>query len=87
MIREPGGRFTREAHTIAALSHPNICQLFDVGHAAGTDYLVMELLQGETLAARLRSGPLAPAEAITCAATESWTDSPPPIAPASSTVT
>ncbi len=58
------GRFTREAHTIAALSHPNICQLFDVGHADGTDYLVMEFLPGETLAARLLRGRLPAAEAI-----------------------
>jgi eukaryotic-like serine/threonine-protein kinase len=60
-------RFTREAHTIAALSHPNICQVFDVGDANGTDYLVMEFLPGETLAARLLRGSLPAAEAIPCA--------------------
>jgi serine/threonine protein kinase len=51
-------RFTREAKAIAALTHPHICTLYDVGHDAGTDYLVMEYLEGETLAARLSRGPL-----------------------------
>src|SRR5262245_32381453 len=46
-------RFEREAHAIAALSHPHICTIFDVGRENGTDYLVMELLEGETLADRL----------------------------------
>jgi Tol biopolymer transport system component len=53
-------RFDREAKTISQLSHPNICALFDVGHQDGTDYLVMEYLEGETLANRLRRGPLPP---------------------------
>jgi len=43
-------RFEREAHTIAQLSHPNICRLYDVGSQDGSDYLVMECLEGETLA-------------------------------------
>src|SRR6266404_3405444 len=47
-------RFEREAHAIAALNHPHICTLYDVG----PNYLVMELVEGETLAARLRKGPL-----------------------------
>src|SRR5687767_8812123 len=51
-------RFDREARAISALSHPNICPLFDVGHAAGVDFLVMEFLVGETLAQRLSRGPL-----------------------------
>lgn len=51
-------RFDREARTISSLNHPNICTLFDVGHQDGTDYLVMEYLEGETLADRLRKGPL-----------------------------
>jgi serine/threonine protein kinase len=51
-------RFSREARTIAALSHPHICALHDVGREGDVDYLVMELLEGETLAQRLRHGPL-----------------------------
>ena len=51
-------RFDREARTISSVSCPNICALYDVGQQDGTNYLVMELLQGETLADRLRKGPL-----------------------------
>jgi Tol biopolymer transport system component len=51
-------RFDREAKTISQLSHPNICALYDVGHQDGTDYLVMEYLEGETLDRRLLKGPL-----------------------------
>ena len=51
-------RFAREAKAIAALSHPNICTLHDVGHQDGTDFLVVEYLEGETLADRLKAGPL-----------------------------
>jgi len=51
-------RFDREARTISSLSHPNICHLYDVGSQDGTSYLVMEYLEGETLADRLRKGPL-----------------------------
>src|SRR5215813_9326348 len=47
-------RFEREARTIASLNHPNICTLHDVG----PNYLVMELVEGETIAARLKSGPI-----------------------------
>ena len=50
--------FGREAKAIAALAHPHICTLFDIGHEAGTDYLVMQYLEGETLAARLTRGAL-----------------------------
>ena len=60
-------RFEREAKAIAALSHPHICPLFDVGHQNGTDFLVMEFLEGETLAARLRRGRLSIDQAIRCA--------------------
>src|SRR6202051_3983407 len=51
-------RFEREARTIASLNHPHICTLFDIGQQDGTDYLVMEYLEGETLAQRLVKGPL-----------------------------
>jgi eukaryotic-like serine/threonine-protein kinase len=51
-------RFEREARTIASLNHPHICTLFDVGQHDGTDYLVMEYLEGETLAQRLIKGSL-----------------------------
>ena len=60
-------RFEREAAAIASLSHPNICTLHDVGQQDGTMFLVMEKLDGVTLAARLAQGPMAPAEAIACA--------------------
>jgi Tol biopolymer transport system component/predicted Ser/Thr protein kinase len=51
-------RFEREARTIASLNHPHICTLYDIGHQDGTDFLVMEHLEGETLAQRLLKGPL-----------------------------
>ena len=51
-------RFEREARAISSLNHPHICVLHDVGHQDGIDYLVMELCEGETLAARLAKGPL-----------------------------
>src|SRR5580704_17661487 len=51
-------RFDREARTIAGLNHPHICTLFDIGNQEGIDYLVMEYLEGETLAERLKKGPL-----------------------------
>ncbi len=51
-------RFEREARSISALSHPHICHLYDIGSQDGTDYLVMELLEGQTLAQRLERGPL-----------------------------
>jgi Tol biopolymer transport system component len=51
-------RFEREAKAISSLSHPHICPLYDVGHQDGTDFLVMEYLEGETLADRLKKGRL-----------------------------
>jgi serine/threonine protein kinase/Tol biopolymer transport system component len=51
-------RFEREARTIASLNHPHICTLYDIGRQDGIDYLVMEYLEGETLAQRLMKGPL-----------------------------
>ena len=57
-------RFRQEGRTIAALNHPHICTLFDVGTADSFDYLVMEYVEGETLAARIRRGRLSLDEAI-----------------------
>ena len=51
-------RFEREAKIISQLQHSHICVLHDVGHQDGTDFLVMEYLEGETLADRLKKGPL-----------------------------
>src|SRR5260370_24074596 len=51
-------RMEREGKAISSLNHPHICQLYDVGSHNGTDYLVMEFLQGETLAERLRKVPV-----------------------------
>src|SRR6202451_4322077 len=49
-------RLEREARAISSLNHPHICQLYDVGSQDGTDYLVMEFLEGETVCERLRKG-------------------------------
>jgi serine/threonine protein kinase len=62
-------RFEREGRAIASLSHPNICAVFDVGHEAGHDYLVMELLEGDTLNQRLTRGAF-PITAVVDAAVE-----------------
>jgi serine/threonine-protein kinase len=51
-------RFEREAKTIASLNHPHICVLYDIGHQDDIDFLVMEYIEGETLAQRLLKGPL-----------------------------
>src|SRR3954463_945233 len=55
---ESQARFEREAKAISTLSHPNICTVYDFGFADGQQFLVMEFLDGETLAARLRRGPM-----------------------------
>ncbi len=57
-------RFDREARAISSLSHPNICHLYDVGQQDGVNFLVMEYLEGETLADRLLKGPLAPEQVV-----------------------
>ncbi len=51
-------RFEREAKTISAITHPHICRLYDIGREDQIEYLILELLEGETLAARLERGPL-----------------------------
>ena len=51
-------RLEREARSISKLSHPHICALYDIGHQDGTDFLVMEYVEGETLEQRLSKGPL-----------------------------
>src|SRR5215471_4720915 len=51
-------RFEREARTVAALNHPHICTLHDVGHQDEIDFLVLEYLEGQTLAERLTKGAL-----------------------------
>ena len=62
---EARARFEREARTISQLNHPHICTLHDVGHQEGVDYLVMELVEGETLAHWLEKGPLPVPEVLT----------------------
>ena len=61
-------RFEREARAISSLDHPHICGLFDVGTAEGRDYLVMQYLEGITLASRLERGPLPVGDALKIAA-------------------
>jgi serine/threonine protein kinase len=60
-------RFEREARAISSLSHPHICTLYDVGRQDDIDYLVMEYLEGETLASRLTRGAMPPGQAVACA--------------------
>ena len=57
-------RFEREAKTISSLNHPSICTLFDVGYENDTHFLVMELIEGESLADRLTKGPLPPDQVL-----------------------
>ena len=57
-------RFEREAQLLSQLNHPHICAVYDVGHHTGTDYLVVEYLEGQTLADRLKKGPLPLAQAL-----------------------
>jgi eukaryotic-like serine/threonine-protein kinase len=60
-------RFDREARAISQFDHPHICALYDVGEHAGTAFLVMQYLEGETLADRLAKGPLSIGQALTTA--------------------
>src|ERR1035437_7299506 len=61
-------RLEREAKAVSKLSHPHICTLHDIGHQDGVDFLVMELVEGETLERRLVKGPLHPEQTIRFAA-------------------
>lgn len=61
-------RFEREARTISSLNHPNICTLFDVGHEGDTHFLVMELIEGVSLAERLQEGALPLEQVLRCGA-------------------
>jgi serine/threonine protein kinase/tetratricopeptide (TPR) repeat protein len=57
-------RFLREARTVAQVTHPNICRLYDIGEVDDRPFLVMELLEGESMSVRLRRGPMPVAEAL-----------------------
>src|ERR1700736_648773 len=57
-------RFLREAQAAARVTHPNICRLYDIGEVDGRPFLVMELLEGESISERLRRGPMPLAEAL-----------------------
>ena len=61
-------RFEREARAVASLNHPNICTLHDIGVQDGISYMVMELMEGETLAARIEKGPIPLEQALVLAA-------------------
>jgi len=57
-------RFEREAKVVSSLNHPNICTLYDIGQQDGVDFIVMEFLEGQTLAERLEKGPLPVAQVL-----------------------
>src|SRR5512139_3605851 len=61
-------RFEQEARAAGALSHPNVCAIYDLGTYEGSPYVVMELLEGESLREKLRAGPLPARKAIDYAA-------------------
>jgi len=60
-------RFQREAEVLASLNHPNIAAIYDLQEASGTSYLVLELVEGETIADRLKRGPIPTKEALSIA--------------------
>src|SRR5437868_6617590 len=63
-VAELRQRFEREARAISSLSHPHICALHDIGEVDGTEYMVMEFLEGECLADRVARGPLPPEQVL-----------------------
>jgi serine/threonine-protein kinase len=65
--RERLARFEREAQLLAALNHPHIASVYGLEESAGSQFLVMELVDGETLATRLQVGPLPVPEALAIA--------------------
>jgi len=65
---EARARFERESRAVAAISHPNILTIYDVGQSNGHPYAVMELLEGETLGARIALGPVPARKAVDIAA-------------------
>src|SRR5215469_7023064 len=60
-------RFQREAEVLASLNHPNIASIYDLAEATGTRFLVLELVEGETLADRIARGPIPVEEALNIA--------------------
>ena len=70
-------RFEREAQIVASLNHPNICVLHDIGRQDSHDFLVMEYLEGETLAARIERGAIPWEEALPIAVAISGCSQPP----------
>jgi serine/threonine protein kinase len=71
-VRLRGDQLQKEAEAVAQLTHPNIVTLYDVGACESGPYLIFELLRGETLAARMRRGPIAPSEALDVAIEIAW---------------
>jgi eukaryotic-like serine/threonine-protein kinase len=66
-LPESRARLNQEARAVSSLNHPHVCALFDIGQHDDVDFLVMEYLEGETLAERLRRGALSVDDALTCA--------------------
>jgi len=66
-------RFAREALAISAVEHPHICAVYDVGSDGGVDYLVMQYIEGETLAERNGRGPIPAGGDYACPADRCWT--------------